>query len=148
VKGVSAAVALTCCLLAACSKHGSLKTGGASAVQLNNPASSSDGGRIYITNCSSCHQLDGRGLPGAFPALAGNAIVTGDPRTVISIVKFGLRGKILGRGEGFGGVMPPWQGLLSDDDLAAVVTYIRFAWHNRAGPVSAAQVQTVTTPNP
>ena len=146
MKGLSTAVAVTCCLLAACSKHGSLTTGGASAVQLNNPASSSDGGRIYITNCSSCHQLDGRGLPGAFPALAGNPIVTGDPGAVIAIVKFGSRGRIRGGGEGFGSVMPPWQGLLSDDDLAAVVTYIRFAWHNRAGPVSAAQIQMAARP--
>jgi mono/diheme cytochrome c family protein len=129
--------------LAACSKHGSLTTGGASAVQLNNPASSSDGGRIYITNCSSCHQLDGRGVPGAFPALAANPAVTGDPRAVIAAVKYGLREKP-GRNRGtLGTVMPPWQGRLSDGDIAAVVTYIRFAWHNDAPPVTLGGVRAV-----
>jgi len=109
---------------------------------VNNPGSSSDGGRIYIANCSSCHQLDGRGVAGIFPALGGNAAVTGDPRRAIAAVKFGLRRAPTAGGAG--GVMPAWNGLLSDADIADVVTYIRFAWRNGAAPVSAAEVRAVS----
>jgi mono/diheme cytochrome c family protein len=135
-----AAIALAC-LLTACSRE----TSGRSAVtaaHLSDPASSSDGARIYITNCSSCHQLDGRGVPGAFPALAANPAVTGDPRAVIAIVKFGLRTRGRPNRDAMA-VMPPWQGLLSEDDIAAVVTYIRFAWHNSASPVTPREVKAV-----
>ncbi len=116
----------------------------ASHAAVDNPGSSSDGGRIYITNCSSCHQLDGRGIPGAFPALAGNRAVTGDPRRPIVAVKFGLRGPR--PASGVGGEMPAWNGLLSDAEIADVVTYIRFAWRNGGPPVSEAQVRAVKAP--
>lgn len=112
----------------------------------DNPASSSDGGRIYVTNCASCHELDGRGVPGAFPPLAGNPAVTGDPRVPIAAVKFGLIAPISAARAG--GEMPAWDGILSDTDIADVVTYIRFAWHNGASPVSEAQVRAATAPRP
>ena len=115
------AVALCALALGACAKPQ------ASAPD-RNPASANDGARVYITNCSSCHQLDGNGIPGAFPALASNPVVTGDPARTIAIVKFGTP------------KMPGWGGVISDDDIAAVVTYIRTAWHNRASPVSPADV--------
>ncbi|MGA8534613.1 MAG: cytochrome c [Candidatus Tumulicola sp.] len=137
-RGVAAAIALALALIA-CSRETPSRTAAARLAELNNPASSSDGARVYITNCSSCHQLDGRGVPGAFPALAGDPVVTGDPGRVISIVKFGRRRSA--QSGAFGGVMPAWNGLLSDGDIAAVVTYIRFAWHNRANPVTRAQVE-------
>ena len=111
---------------------------------LDNPGSSSDGGRIYVTNCSSCHQPDGKGVAGVFPALAGSPAVTGDPRRTIAIVKFGLRSPTT---EPVGGAMPAWNGLLSDQSIADVVTYIRFAWHNAASPVSAGQVRAMASPS-
>lgn len=104
------------------------------------PASANDGGRVYSVNCSSCHQADGRGIPGAFPPLAGNPDVTGDPRRVIAIVELGKRGRLQVSGAGYDGVMPGWHGLLSDDDVAAVVSFIRTAWNNGAAPVSDADV--------
>lgn len=113
------------------------------AAGLDNPASANDGARVYITNCSSCHQIDGRGVSGAFPPLAGNRVVTGDPRRVIAIVKFGISGKI-GNGQAYAGPMPPWGGLISDGDIAAVVTYIRTAWNNGGSAVSPAGVARVT----
>jgi mono/diheme cytochrome c family protein len=98
---------------------------------------------VYIANCSSCHQADGSGIPGAFPPLAGNAVVTGNPVAVIAIVKNGVDGKIVVNGLAYSGIMPRWKGVISDDQLAAVITYIRSAWHNRAAGVSAADVQAV-----
>lgn len=135
--------ALLALLYAASGCTGRASGAAAARASLDNPGSSSDGGAIYLTNCSSCHQADGRGVPGIFPALAGNPAVTGDARAVIAVVALGRRRSAPAPGT-FGGVMPAWHGLLSDTDIADVVTYIRFAWHNDAGPVSQAQVRAVT----
>ncbi|MGB8518540.1 MAG: cytochrome c [Candidatus Tumulicola sp.] len=142
MKRRAAALLLAACTLAGCAREGA--SAQASREQAGNPGSSSDGGRIYLTNCSSCHQADGRGVPGAFPALAGNRAVTGDPRRPIVAVKFGLRGQR--PAWGLGGEMPAWNGLLGDAEIADVVTYIRFAWRNGAPPVSEAQVRAVKAP--
>ncbi|MGR4065988.1 MAG: c-type cytochrome [Vulcanimicrobiaceae bacterium] len=107
-------------------------------------ASASDGGKVYTTNCSSCHQAQGQGVPGTFPPLAGNPVVTGDPKNLIHIVKFGLTGKVSVAGHDYNGQMPAWgKGTLSDADVAAVVTYIRSSWGNKAGAVSTADVTAV-----
>jgi mono/diheme cytochrome c family protein len=130
--------------VAACAKTASSgASASASAAIAQNPASASDGAVVYITNCSSCHQANGEGVPGAFPPLAGNPAVTGNPVAVIAIVKHGISGKIEVNGTAYSGIMPPWGGLISDDDIAAVVTYIRSSWHNRATPVSLANVRGV-----
>jgi mono/diheme cytochrome c family protein len=136
---------LALCVVA-CAKTTSTSSGAsaaASAAIAHNPASASDGAVVYITNCSSCHQADGEGVPGAFPPLAGNPTVTGNPVAVIAIVKHGIGGKIAVNGTAYSGIMPPWAGLISDEDIAAVVTYIRSSWHNRASPVSLADVRAV-----
>ena len=125
------------------SSNGTAATASASAAIANNPASASDGAVVYITNCSSCHQRDGKGVPGAFPPLAGNPVVTGNPTAVIAIVKNGVEGRIAVNGALYSGIMPRWGGVISDDDIAAVVTYIRSSWHNRAAPVTAAEVRAI-----
>jgi mono/diheme cytochrome c family protein len=115
----------------------------ASAAAAKNPASASDGGAVYVANCSSCHQADGEGVPGAFPPLAGNPTVTGNPVAVITIVKNGLEGRVVVKGQAYSGIMPRWKGLLSDEQLADVITYVRSSWKNRATGVSVADVQAV-----
>lgn len=115
----------------------------ASAAAAKNPGSASDGGAIYIANCSSCHQADGKGVPDAFPPLAGDPTVTGDPAAVIVIVKDGLEGRLVVNGQAYSGIMPGWKGLLSDEQIADVITYIRSSWKNRAGGVSIADVHAV-----
>lgn len=99
---------------------------------------SSNGLAVYTTNCSTCHQSDGKGAIG--PALAGNPVVTGDASKVIHIVNGGLTGVVKVNGKTFNGTMPAWKGTLSTSDIAAVITYIRSSWGNKAGPVTAAQV--------
>lgn len=103
-------------------------------------ASAAAGEKIYTTNCSSCHQANGKGQPGVFPPLADNSVVTGPAPKVIDIVKNGLSGKITVAGATYNGQMPAWKGTLSDSDIAAVITYVRSAWGNKAGAVTAAQV--------
>lgn len=103
-------------------------------------ASAAAGAKVYTTNCSSCHQANGKGQPGVFPPLAGNAVVTGPASKVIHIVKNGLSGKITVNGATYNGQMPAWKGTLSDSDIAAVVTYIRSSWGNKASAVTASEV--------
>lgn len=103
-------------------------------------ASAAAGQKVYTTNCSSCHQANGKGQPSVFPPLDGNPVVTGPADKVITIVKNGLSGKITVKGATYNGQMPAWKGTLSDGDIAAVITYIRSAWSNKAAGVTAAQV--------
>lgn len=103
-------------------------------------ASAAAGMKVFTTNCSSCHQANGKGQPGVFPPLAGNAVVTGPADKVITIVKNGLSGKITVNGSTYNGQMPAWKGTLSDSDIASVVTYIRSSWGNKASAVTPAQV--------
>ncbi|MGP8100710.1 MAG: c-type cytochrome [Candidatus Cybelea sp.] len=115
----------------------------ASAAAMKNPASASDGATVYLTDCSSCHQTSGQGVSGAFPPLDGNAVVTGNPVAVIAIVKNGLDGPVTENNAAYSGIMPSWKGQISDDQIAAVISYIRSSWTNHAGGVSLAQVQSV-----
>jgi mono/diheme cytochrome c family protein len=106
-------------------------------------ASAAAGQKVYTTNCSSCHQANGKGQTGVFPPLAGNTVVTGDPTKVIGIVKNGLSGKITVNGVTYNGQMPAWKSQLSNNDIASVITYIRSAWGNKASAVTSAQVASV-----
>jgi len=151
VSGVrrAAAIAALLALLPACAPREPKAAAAAQAVERAaiariEPASANDGGRVYVKNCSSCHQIDGRGVPGAFPPLAGNPLVVGDPLRTIAIVKFGVSGKMHVENGYFDGTMPAWGQLISDDDIAAVVSYIRAAWHNDAKPVTLGEVATAS----
>jgi mono/diheme cytochrome c family protein len=103
----------------------------------------SPGMTVYVTNCASCHQANGKGLTGSFPPLAGNPTVTGDPKKVIHIVKYGLTGKVMVGPDSFNGIMPPWGSQLSDAAIANVVTYVRSSWGNKASAVDASEVGAV-----
>ncbi len=114
-------------------------SGGAAAGAANPQLAA--GAKIFSTNCSSCHGATGMGVPGAFPPLANNPTVTGDPNNVIAIVTGGLHGAINVNGQTYNGQMPAWKGTLSDADIADVITYIRGALgNNKASAVTTAQV--------
>lgn len=97
------------------------------------------GKTLYGEHCKDCHGDQGRGRPGVFPALDGNRAVVMDPPTnVLRIVLVGGYAPATtfdSRPHG----MPPFGQTLGDADVAAVVTYIRSAWSNRAMPVSATE---------
>ncbi len=118
--------------------------GAAGTVAAGGAASASDGAKVYQTNCSSCHQANGQGVAGTFPPLAANPVVTGDATKVIHIVKYGLNGKIEVKGTSYNGMMPAWGQQLSNGDIAAVVTYIRNSWGNKASAVTESQVAGVS----
>lgn len=98
------------------------------------------GATVYEQHCASCHGKDGRGTPGAFPALAGNRAVT--LATPVNVLHTVLQGGYAPATEGnprpFG--MPPFTQVLDDDDVAAVASYIRSAWGNQAAPVGVMDV--------
>jgi cytochrome c oxidase subunit 2 len=82
------------------------------------------GKELYETKCGACHQASGMGLPPAFPALNGSAIVNGPVADHLKIV---INGKS-------GTAMQAW-GSLNDLEIAAIVTYERNAWDNKSGDV-------------
>lgn len=98
------------------------------------------GARLYESECAQCHGDEGEGAQGAYPALAGNRAVTMEvPANVIrAVLSGGFLPATAGNPRPYG--MPPYSHVLSDGDIAAVVTYIRGAWGNAAAPVSQLEV--------
>ncbi|MCL1692978.1 MAG: cytochrome c [Actinomycetia bacterium] len=90
-----------------------------------------EGQVVYTTNCSSCHQPDGLGIPGSFPPLSGNPNVQ-DAAYVKTVVTGGLSGPIEVLGETYDGVMPPFASL-SDAEIDAVTAYIQADVFEAAG---------------
>lgn len=99
-----------------------------------------DGARIYAATCIACHQATGLGIPGQFPPLVGSEWVTGSAERLIRIILHGLIGEIEVEGESFTGAMPTWGPSFKDEELAAVATYVRRSWGNKAAPVTTATV--------
>jgi mono/diheme cytochrome c family protein len=104
----------------------------------------SAGETTYQQVCITCHQADGKGLPPSFPPLAGSAVLNGDAAKPIAIVLHGMQGEIVRDGVTYNGVMSAWS-MLSDDDVANVLTYARSNFGNSAAAVTAAEVAAVRT---
>ena len=85
------------------------------------------GEKIFTANCTACHQANGKGVPGAFPALDGSKVVTGPKEAQIATVLNGVTKN------GQPTAMVPWRNTLSDIDIAAVITYTRNSWGNHTG---------------
>jgi cytochrome c oxidase cbb3-type subunit 2 len=95
---------------------------------------------LYIANCSACHGADGRGQPGAFPAIKGSRVVTKDDATKhIQVVLHGMHGAKAG-GVLYATPMPSFAGSLNDVDIADIIDYERSSWGNHGKPVTAAEV--------
>ena len=97
------------------------------------------GQTVYDGQCASCHGAQGRGMPPHYPPLAGNPSI--QMESAVNPIRMVLNG---GYPPGtarnpmpYG--MPPFAQTLSDDEVAAVVTYVRLAWGNRGAAVSARQ---------
>ena len=105
------------------------------------PATMAQGEQIYATQCASCHGRSGEGAAGIYPALAGNRAVMLDvPINLVRIVRSGaFAPATTGNPRPWG--MPPFGHVLDDAQIAAVLSYVRGAWGNTAGPLSAAQTR-------
>jgi cytochrome c oxidase subunit 2 len=99
-------------------------------------AAANIGQQVYTENCQTCHQATGEGRPPVFPALKGAKVTVGPKPALLALV---LNGK---------GAMPPWKTQLSDEEVAAVTTYVRSAWGNKASPVTPAEVKAARAAKP
>lgn len=97
------------------------------------------GEQVYKQYCFACHQMDGNGVPGAFPPLRGTDWVNGEKDRLIKLVINGLEGPIEVNGQAFNSVMTP-HGFLSDEQIAGVLTYVRSNFDNNSSAVTVEEV--------
>jgi len=107
-------------------------------------AAAAQGKKVYETVCGICHGVDGMGKPNQAPPLAGSEwVITGGFHRLAQIPLNGLNGSLQVEGKDWNLNMAPMGANLSDADLAAVLTYIRTSWGNKAGAVTADDVKAV-----
>lgn len=104
------------------------------------------GKELYAVICGACHQLDGNGQEGLAPPLAGSEWTVGSEARLVRMTLQGVRGPIRVKGRVYQLEMPPLA-ILEDDQIAALLTYIRREWGNAATPVepkTAAKIRAET----
>ena len=105
------------------------------------------GRRVFQIYCLVCHQASGLGTPGQFPPLAGSEwALAQSPNRIIRLVLNGGQGPIEVKGQVYSAAaMPPWKDLLKDEDIAAVLTYVRQNkdWGNSVSDVKPDQVKAI-----
>lgn len=113
-------------------------SGGGAAADAGPPDPMVIGKRVFTQNCVVCHQTTGLGVAGQFPPLAGSEWVVGGDwhgdNHLVKLMLQGLQGPIQVKGNTYNNVMPPWA-QLTDEQIAAVLTYIRNEWGNAAPPI-------------
>ncbi|MEY4383902.1 MAG: hypothetical protein RI995_1444, partial [Bacteroidota bacterium] len=106
------------------------------------------GSKLYKKDgyCATCHQMNGKGLAASgFPPLANSKWVTGNEDRLIKIVLKGMMGALELNGVKYDGQVPmtPFGGLMNDQEIAAVLTYVRNSFGNKASAISSAQVKAI-----
>jgi mono/diheme cytochrome c family protein len=107
-------------------------------------AAAAQGKKVYEAVCGICHGVDGMGKPGQAPPLAGSEwVVAAGFHRLAQIPLVGLNGSLAVEGKDWNLNMAPMGAALSDADLAAVLTYIRTSWGNKADAVTADDVKAI-----
>jgi mono/diheme cytochrome c family protein len=105
------------------------------------------GHEVYFrdAHCATCHQPNGKGLDPAFPPLAQSEWVTGDPERLIKLTMHGMMGPLEVNGKKYAGLVPmtAFGGILKDDEMAAVLTYVRNSFGNKAPSIQPSQIGAV-----
>jgi len=105
------------------------------------PGGTASRGRVlYEVSCGACHQSDGGGKEGVASPLAGSEWVTGSEERLLRIALDGVRGPIEVKGRRYQLEMPALRHVYGDEDMAAILSYIRGAWGNSASAVTADSV--------
>ncbi len=94
----------------------------------------------YKKHCMSCHQRDAGGVPGMYPPLADNKVVSGDKNELIKIVLDGMSGEIEVNGEIYNGVMASYRNL-PDAEIAKLLNYLRSGFKNEGDEITSAEVK-------
>jgi mono/diheme cytochrome c family protein len=103
------------------------------------------GKTVYTETCLSCHQADGGGVDGLNPPLIKTSYVLGDKTRIVKVVLNGLQGVDID-GEEYNNAMPSYD-FLTDQQIAAVLTYVRNSFGNKATAISAAEVKAIRAAN-
>ena len=98
------------------------------------------GKTIYEQTCLPCHQADAGGVPGMTPPLRKSPYIQGAPAKLIGIVLQGLNDGVEIDGDTYSNPMPAFGGVLKDQEIADVLSYLRGHFGNKAGPISKPQV--------
>jgi mono/diheme cytochrome c family protein len=104
------------------------------------------GKRLYGDTCAKCHQPDGLGLPGQYPPLSGSEwVLAPGPARMIRIVLDAVQGPIKVKNLEFNNTMTPWRDTLTDQQIAAIVTFVRTQkeWSHNASPVTPEEVAAI-----
>jgi len=111
-----------------------------------NPKSEGDevylmGQDVFNKTCAACHQPNGMGKDGMAPPLVGSEwVLAPRPNRIAHVALYGLTGPINVKGKEWGLTMVPWKDTFDDQHIAAVLTYVRNTWGNKASPVKPEQV--------
>lgn len=124
-----------------------LLVGCAARTQTARSADPPPGERHFASYCAACHQYDGQGMGDAPPLDASSPWVTGPPDRLIKIVLHGVRGKMEIGERIYDREMPGFAKMLSDQQIAALLTYVRVRFAGASMPVSTADVERVRTAN-
>ena len=104
------------------------------------------GKRLYGDTCAKCHQPDGLGVAGQYPPLADSEwVLAPGPARMIRIVLDAVQGPIKVKGVEYNNTMTPWRDTLTDQQIAAVITYVRTQkeWGHNASPVAPEEVAAI-----
>jgi mono/diheme cytochrome c family protein len=103
----------------------------------------SAGEQLFQQRCISCHQANGEGIPGTYPPLAGSEYAAApSPAAAIRIVLHGIQGPITVKGAQYNSLMPAYGVgvVMTDEEIANLLTYVRSSFGNNASAVTAADV--------
>ncbi len=96
------------------------------------------GKAVYMTICFACHQATGAGIPSVFPPLTKSEYVNGSPERFAAMILKGNLPPMTVNGTVYAASpMPAQEGALTDDKVAAVMTYVRSSFDNTSGPITA-----------
>jgi mono/diheme cytochrome c family protein len=94
------------------------------------------GKSVYMSLCVACHQPTGAGLPPVFPPLIQTEYVSESPERFAAMILKGVMGPMTVKGMAYNNVMPPQEALLTDEKIAAALTYVRASFGNSYPAVS------------
>lgn len=101
------------------------------------------GKQVYMGLCFACHQPDGKGLPNIFPPLAGSDFLQADHERAIRIVLKGLSGPVVVNGKTINSAMPPQEAVLTDAQIADVLTYVLNSFGNQGDAITTDHVKAI-----
>ncbi|MBP6410470.1 MAG: cytochrome c [Pseudarcicella sp.] len=98
-----------------------------------------DGAKLYTQHCENCHQKDGSGVQNMNPPLVKTSYVQGDSKQLITILLKGLSTGVVIDGEEYNNPMPSFS-YLKDDEIAAILNFIRHSWGNTGAIITPGEV--------